>query len=216
MTEQLVIIMKIERIGENKIKITVSIEDLNERNIALEALNYNSREAQELFWDMMKKAEMEFGFSTSDAQLCIEAVPDALEGFVITITKIEDEVDEAFESIQKYIRNKYRKSDLKSKKRLKKVSSPLLIYSFASADDLKSLCQRIFSAYTAESTLYKYANVYYLVLSKTGWNDAYAIDSLLQEYGKKVHYPSFYEGLLEEYGKKIVDQNALNIILNYY
>ena len=41
--------MRIERIGENKIRIFVSYDDLEERDIDLEAFNYNSPETQELF-----------------------------------------------------------------------------------------------------------------------------------------------------------------------
>ena len=208
--------MKIERIDENKIKITVSIDDLLERNIEIDTLNYNSREAQELFWDLMKKAEMEFGFSTSDAQLSIEAVPDSQEGFVITISRIEDEVDEAFESIQKYIRNKYKKSDLKTKKRAKKVCSPIVIYSFSTIDDLKEMCVRLSKHYQGDSTLYKYGSGYYMILTKSGWNQSASFESIIQEYGKRVLYVSFYEGLLEEHGKKICEQNAIDVILNFY
>ena len=41
--------MKIEKINENKIKVTISFNDLEERNIDLNSLNYNSPETQELF-----------------------------------------------------------------------------------------------------------------------------------------------------------------------
>jgi adapter protein MecA 1/2 len=208
--------MRIERVNENKIKITFSNDDLLERNIEISNLNYNSREAQELFLDIMKKAESEFGFSTSDAQLSIEAAPDSVECFVITITRIEDDVDEAFESIQKYIRNKYKRSDLKAKKRARKVCSPIVIYFFTSMEDLKSLAIRLSKNYAGESTLYRYAGGYYLILTKSGWNLPATLESVVQEYGKRVLYISFYEGLLEEYGKKIAEQNAIDIIINFY
>lgn len=208
--------MKIERIGENKVKITVSVDDLLERNIELDTLNYNSREAQELFWDMMKKAEMEFGFSTSDAQLSIEAVPDAVEGFVITITRIEDEVDEAFESIQKYIRSKYKKSDLKTKKRAKKICSPVVIYSFSNIEDLKALCLRLSKNYNGDTALYRYGGSYFMIFTKSGWNLTASFESVIQEYGKRILYVSFYEGLLEEHGKKISEPNAIDVVLNFY
>jgi len=208
--------MRIERISENKIKITVSLEDLVERNIDVETLNYNSREAQELFWDMMKKAELEFGFTTSDAQLCIEAVPDSINGYVVTITKVEDEVDEAFESIQKIIRSKYKKSELRSKKRNKKVCSPTVVYSFSSSEDLKEFSNRIIDRYNGESTLFRHSMDYYLILSKSGWCSTTSIEPVIQEYGKRLLFSNFYEGFLEEYGVKIAENNALEIIINFY
>jgi len=60
--------MKIEKINENKIKVTISIDDLLERNIDLDTLNYNTPAAQELFWDMMEQAEIQFGFDASDSR----------------------------------------------------------------------------------------------------------------------------------------------------
>ena len=114
--------MKIEKINENKIKVTISFNDLEERNIDLNSLNYNSPETQELFWDMMEQAEIQLGFTASDAQLCIEAVADADEGFVILITKMDE--DNEFESIHKYIKNRFRRADLRVKKKTKKYALP--------------------------------------------------------------------------------------------
>ena len=102
--------MKIERISENILKVTISLDDLEERNISLESLNYNSPAAQELFWDMMEQAEVQFGFDLSDSQLVIEPVSDLDDEFIITITKIDEDGD--FESIHKYIKSKLRKIDL--------------------------------------------------------------------------------------------------------
>jgi adapter protein MecA 1/2 len=137
--------MKIEKINENKIKITLSLNDLEERNIDLESLNINSPATQELFWDMMEQAEIELGFNASDSQLCIEAVPDSQDGFIITITKLDEDGD--FESIHKYIKNRFRKSDLSVKKKSRKVCSTISVYSFKDFDDICALRKTV-NSYT--------------------------------------------------------------------
>jgi hypothetical protein len=114
-----VILMKIERISDNIIKVTISLNDLEERNIDLEAFADNSPAAQELFWDMMEQAELEFGFNISDSQFIIEPIPDSEGGFILTITRIDD--DEDFESIHKYIKNRFRRADIRVKKKTRKV-----------------------------------------------------------------------------------------------
>jgi len=81
-----------------------------------------------LFWDMMEQAEIQFGFDASDSQICVEAIPDPEEGFVIIITKLDE--DGEFESIHKYIKNRFRKSDLRVRKRNSRVSSSIVIYFF--------------------------------------------------------------------------------------
>lgn len=208
--------MKIEKINENKIKITLSLNDLEERNIDLESLNINSPATQELFWDMMEQAEIEFGFNASDSQLCIEAVPDTLDGFIITITKLDEDGD--FESIHKYIKNRFKKSDLKVKKKNHKVCSTISVYSFKDFDDVCALSRSVDSIYSGESTLYKLKNVYYLILTKNSLNttDMKMFDALLSEYGSKISDVNFYEGYLNEYGTKIVENNAFEIMRSYF
>jgi len=118
--------MKIERIGDNIIRVTITYSDLEERNVDLNALNYNSPAAQEFFWDLMEQAEEQLGFNLTDSQLIIEPVPDSDEGFVINITKVDEEGE--FESIHKYIKNRMKKSDLRVKRKARRVSSAFDIY----------------------------------------------------------------------------------------
>lgn len=208
--------MKIEKINDNKIKVTISLSDLQERNIDFDALNYNSPATQELFWDMMEQAEIQFGFNTSESQLAIEASPDDGDGFVIFITKLDNDGD--FESIQKYIKNKFKKSDLRLKKKSHKVCSSIIIYSFEKLDHLISLCNRIKSIYTGESTLYKLKDTYYMMLTKSTYlmENVRYFEALLNEYGKKVGNTHYYEGYLEEYASKITEGNAVELINSYF
>lgn len=208
--------MKMEKINENKIKVTISVSDLEERNIDINALNYNSPAAQELFWDMMEQAEIEFGFDTSDAQLCIEAYPDIEEGFTITITKLDE--DGEFESIQKYIKSKYSKKELRSKKKGRKVCSSLLMYAFNDFDDLCMLGKKVQPLYCGESTLYKCKTTYYLLLSRSGvtTSNIKMFENILSEYGTKISNIAFYEGYLSEYGQKIMQDNALELIEKFF
>ncbi|MBQ2916958.1 MAG: adaptor protein MecA [Clostridia bacterium] len=66
--------MQIEKITENKIRITLNIRDLQEKNIDLHSFMSNSIESQELFNEMLNKAEKEIGFETKDYKLIIEAL----------------------------------------------------------------------------------------------------------------------------------------------
>jgi len=207
--------MKIERISENVIKVTISLSDLEERNIDLDALNYNSPAAQELFWDMMEQAELQLGFDIYDSQLLIEPVTDEDDGFVVTITKVDEDGD--FESIQKYIKSKFKKTDVKLKKKSRRLLSTLLVYSFRSLDDMAVACRKIQNIYSGESSAYKLKTMYYLIFSKTNYNidDLRKLELSLSEFGKKLSNASFYEGYLNEYGEKICENNAVDILASY-
>lgn len=210
------ICMKIEKINENMIKVTISLNDLEERNIDLNALNYNSPAAQELFWDMMEQAEEQFGFNLSDSQLIIEPIPDSNQGFIITITRLDEDGD--FESIQKYIKSKLKKSDLKIKKKSRKVCSTIIIYSFCNIDDVCALSKKMENIYSGDCTLYKCRDTYYLVMTRNTLSipDSKVFEIYLNEYGKKVTNINFFEGYLNEYGEKIISGNALEVLRQYF
>jgi adapter protein MecA 1/2 len=211
-----VITMKIEKISENIIKVTISINDLEERNIDFNALNYNSPATQEFFWDMMEQAEEQLGFSLSDSQLIIEPVPVTNDGFIITITKVDEDGD--FESIQKYIKSKLKKSDLKVKKKSRRVCSSLFIYSFSSIDDVCSLAKKLDGLYSGETTLYKCKGTYYLMLNRSGLTIANTkiFELTLNEYGMKIGNVNFFEGYMNEYGEKIIEYKALEMLKQYF
>jgi adapter protein MecA 1/2 len=208
--------MKIEKISDNIIRVTISLNDLEEWNIDLNTLNYNTPAAQEFFWDMMEQAEEQLGFNLSDSQLIIEPVPDSNDGFVITITKVDEDGD--FESIHKYIKSRLKKSDLKVKKKSRKVCAALFIYSFSSIDDVSGLAGKLKELYSGESTLYRCRGTYYLTLTRSGIASANSrmFELILNEYGTKVQNVSFYEGYLNEYGEKIIDSNALEVLQQYF
>lgn len=208
--------MKIEKINDNKIKVTISLSDLEERNLDFNSLNYNSPAAQELFWDMMEQAEIQFGFDTSDSQLVIEAIPDSDEGFIITISRVDEDGD--FESIHKYIKNRFTKKDLRNKKRTRKLYSALVIYSFDNLEDVCQLSKKIHPVYTGESTLYKLKNTYYMTMTKNNllMSNPKIFDSLVGEYGAKVPNMALYEGYLNEYGTRMIEYNAVEVLNSYF
>jgi len=208
--------MKIERISDNMIKVTISLNDLEERNIDLGLLNYNSTAAQELLWDMMEQAEIECGFDMSDSQLIIEPMPDSEDGFIITITKIDEDGD--FESIHKYIKSRFRRTDLRLKSRNNRLCSTIAIYCFQDLDDLIELCKRIIPIYTGDSSLYRLKNHYYLLLTRNSYtvSDLNTFDVLLNEYSTTVSNVSFYEGYLNEYGEEIIADHAVETVVDYF
>lgn len=82
--------MKIEKINDNQIRCTLSKEDLSDRNIQLSELAYGTGKTKELFQDMMRQANDDFGFEVNDTPLMVEAIPLSPESIVLVITKVED------------------------------------------------------------------------------------------------------------------------------
>jgi adapter protein MecA 1/2 len=111
-----------------------------------------------------------------------------------------------------------KKSDLRVKKKSRRVSSPFLIYSFRSLDDIYELANKLEMHYSGESTLYRCRDAYYLVLSKSGLltYNMKMFEMLLAEYGTKITNINFMEGYLNEYGEKITEANAFEILRKFY
>lgn len=80
--------MKIEKLNENKIRITLNIDDLSERNIDFHSFMSNSIESQDIFIDMLDKADKEVGFKTDDCRIMIEALALKDRSFCIDYYKI--------------------------------------------------------------------------------------------------------------------------------
>jgi len=90
--------MKIEKINDNQIRCTLNKSDLASRQLKISELAYGSEKARELFRDMMKQANYEFGFESEDLPLMIEAIPVSAECIVLIITKVDnpEELDTRF------------------------------------------------------------------------------------------------------------------------
>lgn len=90
--------MKIEKVNENQIRCTLTREDLISRELKISELAYGTEKAKNLFRDMMRQANYEFGFEAEDIPLMIEAIPLNSECIVLIITKVEDpeELDTRF------------------------------------------------------------------------------------------------------------------------
>ena len=82
--------MKIEKLAEDKIKITITIDDLAARNIDLYSFVYNTPESQDLFWDVMNEAERELGFNVDDSMIYVETSTSGSESFTMIVTKTKE------------------------------------------------------------------------------------------------------------------------------
>ena len=85
--------MKIEKLNENQLKITLAPEDLSIRGIALTELSYGSPKTKELYNELVDQALNEFGFENEEGALVIEAIPTSKGNLVIFITKNQSAED---------------------------------------------------------------------------------------------------------------------------
>jgi len=202
--------MKIEKINDNKIKITLSARDLEERNLDFQALRYNSPEAQNLFWDMIKRAEAEYGFMASNCQLFIEAASVMDGNFIVTITKMMD--SKALPNIP-FVKNKTPMSSLKVKKK-QMINNAGAIVSFNQIDDLYDALLTNTIPLKINTKLFEYNGVYYLLIKPNfaQLQDFKRLVVILSEFGKLEKDYDYIESKLLEYGNELISKDALEYL----
>lgn len=99
--------MKIEKISENQIRCTLTKEDLADRDIKISELAYGTGKTRELFQDMMRQANDDFGFEVNDIPLMVEAIPVSPESIILVITKVDDP-EEAEDQLSKFFSKEFK------------------------------------------------------------------------------------------------------------
>ena len=195
--------MKIEKLAEDKIKITITIDDLQARNIDLYSFVYNSPESQDLFWDVMNEAEKEYGFNVDDSMIYVEASTSGSGNFTFIVTKTKEK------PVVKFNTSKQTRDVIK----LKRKKIPYFIknglYKFESFDDVCAFCKAADINSILDTKLYSYNDNYYL---KAGMMPATSI----LEYADIEKTSALTESRLLEYGNVIIENDVINTINNFF
>jgi adapter protein MecA 1/2 len=201
--------VKIEKITENIFRVTITVNDLEQRHLDINSIDINSPQTIALFNDLMEQVASQFGFDFSGTQLIIDPVPNIDNSFDVTITKIDEEFN--FESLHKYINKRYTKSEIGIKKKTVHLLTNMLAYAFKTFDDVCSLSANIYGIYTGNSSLYKCDGQYYLLLSRNHVkiHNERAFECNLSEFGVKISNPATFEGYLNERGVMLIEDRAV-------
>ena len=201
--------MKVEKINDNKVKITLSFEELTTRDILPSDLEDDPDKVQNLFLDLIYESDLESSFLFEHSQLYIEASADNNNSFVVTITKLDDFMD----------LSKYDMLDITTVDKLKSNISKNIfnnIYIFSSLNDLY-LCAKainINTDFNKSSKLYIDNNIYYLIFNKSTTKNIEfnKIHNILCEYSTKEIRSTLLETLIQEKYKLLCSKNALTYI----
>lgn len=79
--------MKIEKVSEDVIRITLTAEDLKKRNLDAQKFKYDTPQYERLLLDVISHAEIEFGFDISECRVVHEPASNKHEDHIITVTR---------------------------------------------------------------------------------------------------------------------------------
>ena len=211
--------MKFEKLNENKIKIIVSMKDLEDKDISLHDFMSNSIESQELFLDLLEEAEEKVGFKTSNCKIIVEAFAMTDKDFILTITKV-------LPDMAKKQSNPTLRKKLKVKRKINNIeSSKDLIYKFNTFDDYCNFTEYLINNNLTDASklaksiqLYAYNNLYYLVFHNmnNNYNKLSTFYTSITEFGSYVLHPDLFIHKLYETGTLCVKNNALKKSFEYF
>lgn len=193
--------MKIEKLNEDKIKITLSTDDLAERNIDIQSFIYNSPESQDLFWDMMQEAEQKYGFNVDESMIYVEASASGSGIFTLTVTKTTGSLNIPTSKTKA----KFKKGNFKLKRKVTSIQQENSIYIFSSFEDICEFCNAVDCSKIGTNSLYKLNDQYYLKVSTMPFTS-------ILEFASLDNSPELTFARIQEYGSIISDEEALQKI----
>lgn len=210
--------MKIEKLTENKIRVIVNTEDLKENDIDFNLLMNKSMETQNLFFEILERAEEELDFHTDGYKLLIEAFSSSDEKLVFTITKyLPKEISNTLETPKK--------KKLTVKRKSIDFSNKQIIYSFSSFEEFCNFCSFInnnsninVTKISKNISLYFYNDTYYLALRNvnTSYTNIKLFYAIALEFGKILSPSKSFENKLIEHGEIIIKKNAIQTGIKYF
>jgi adapter protein MecA 1/2 len=206
--------MHIEKINDNKIKVTVNKEDIRIWNVSMKNLTENTPEAQDLFWFALRQAEKDVDFKVGSSQLLVEAHPSNSDGFIMIISKV-DEKTNVFDLLEGGRKVPHSQMEIKIKRRTRK-SQLVNIFRFEDFEDLIGCTEQIKNMFSGQSALFKYKDGFYLNLMPYDNMNFFETENLLLEYSKRVPGSLITEGILKEHGTEMIKENAIETILAYF
>lgn len=190
--------MKIEKLNENKIRITFNHSDLEENNVDVHSFMSNSIESQSLFLHLLDEAEREIGFITDNYKLSIEAIALSNGTFILTVTRVEKEV-------LKSTRVQARRKNLAPK-------GQSLVYQFANFDNfcnftnfLSVSLPKFLEYFSDANSLYQYNDNFFLILENFEEKHASIISGVISEFGSPVESSELIINKIKEYGKLVTN-----------
>lgn len=207
--------MKIEKLNDDKIRITLNLEDLKAKDIDFHAFMSNSIESQELFLDMLDQAEKEVGFVTDNYRVMIEALAMSNGNFILTVTRLQPEKE----------KSTYKKKKINVKRKASSLDTKKAIYCFNSFDEFCGFCDflknnifKYLNDFSNSVSLYEYNEKFYLVFTDIKMNNNLlkSFCSAISEFAHFVNSSDLFESKLLEYGKVIIKDSAIDICIKHF
>ena len=215
--------MKIEKLTENKIRIIMNIQDIEKNTNDIHTFFDNIMNSQNLFLDILQKAEKEVDFHTEGCKLLIEAFSTLEDVIVFTITKYSSTENSSINTGD--ILNNTSKRKLIVKRKTNTPSLRNAVYEFDNFDYFCDFCSSIskienlnIDKLAKKIVLYNYQNKFFLIFKDINFNDTYVhkVFNILLEFSTFQNFSANFEYKLTEHAKVYIKNNAILKGIKYF
>ncbi len=190
--------MELIRIGDSKLKIMLTAQDMARYAITPEALDYENTETRRAVWQILDEAKQKTGFDAASDRVLIQVYPSRAGGCELYVTKVLPQVAAGNSA---------------SAVRSLGDGGRAGLYAFSGLPETLTVCSLLLrSGYSGESAAYAGDDGrYYLVIrEKTGEGCApFAFYCLAEEYGEKVTGGSQKLAYIKEHGQCLCPSQAV-------
>ena len=188
--------MELLRIGDNKLKVTLSGEDMEHYRLDSESMDYDTTETRSAFWQILDEAKQKTGFDAGGGRIFVQVYSSRAGGCEMYITLVSEEGEGRGEA------EAPRPSEG--------------IYCFDTLPTLLAVCRMLDTlGYRDESTAYTADGAYYLVIREARRTGVYGSRPLgeyafLEEYGTRLS-GGVRRSYLDEHGRCLCDKGAVSL-----
>lgn len=201
--------MKIEKISDSAVKITLTSQDMLKLNIKFQNFSPENPKSNEMFWNLIKLASKETGITFENCRLTIEVMQKDMSSTVVYITKSE----KTSSGVKRY---KY-----KPKTEQNEENQAVIIFAFENFDNVCRFAKNnlyFCLLFDGNNSLYKTNGEYRLVINVPNALRGYTkkFNASVCEYGKKIRHAELFASYLAEHAKPLIASNALKILYNNF
>jgi negative regulator of genetic competence, sporulation and motility len=188
--------MELLRINESKLKIMLSLADMEKYRLDGESMDYDNTETRSALWQILDLAKQKTGFDGCGDKLFIQVYPSRGGGCEMYVTKVGEGGGKPCLAPISLVRGTQS------------------IYRFESVETLLSVCKKLKECgYTDESAAYAKEGAYYLVIREKLQSSIMSVSaiseySFIEEYGTRKS-GGIQLALLREHGLCIEEENAI-------
>lgn len=161
--------MELLRIGESKLKVTLSSEDMERYSLDSDNMDYDNTETRSAVWQILDEAKHKTGFDAGGEKIFVQVYPARGGGCEMYVTKLDAEQSEGAP--------------------VTLTRGAMSIYRFSTLNLLIDVCRRLLlTGYRDESAAYSQEGGYYLVIREKLHNSILAANAISEysfpeEYG---------------------------------